>query len=112
MKRNTLNTTCGGSIAAVILLLMVACATTRLQHTWVSPEAVALNPQRMVAMSLSRDPGRRRAMEASIAEQIREKIPGVEVTESSTLLNDQEIRDEGRVRERLEAAGFDARIVM
>jgi hypothetical protein len=83
-----------------------------LERAWVTPEPGAVNIHRVVAIALSNNPGRRRAMEASMVEQIREKAPSVEATESSTLINDTDIREEARVRERLERAGFDAQLVM
>jgi hypothetical protein len=101
-------------LLAGLMLVFVAsgCGATRLERAWVSPEVDALNVRRIVTIALSNDPGRRRAMEASMAEEIRDQIPGVAVTESSTLISDTDIRDEARVRDRLESAGFDARMVM
>jgi hypothetical protein len=98
--------------ALALLLLLAACASTQLSRSWVKSDVRNVNIRRMVTMALSSSPGRRRAMEASMAEQIRDKAPEVDVTESSTLIDDTDIREESRVRERLERAGFDAQMVM
>lgn len=100
------------SAACAALLLVEACASTRLTRSWVSPDAGRVTIHRVVAMAISQYPARRRAMEASMVEQIRDKAPEVTATESATLINDRDIRDEERVREQLEHAGFDSQLVM
>ena len=102
-----------GALAALAaLLVMTACATTRLQRAWIAPDAGSLRIHKVVAIALSQNPGRRRAMEASIVDQLRTAAPRVEAIQSSTLISDADVRNEDLVRERLEHAGFDAQIVM
>jgi hypothetical protein len=102
----------GGVAALAAAVLLAGCGATRLERPWVTPDVGALNIHRVVAMAISNDPGRRRAMEASMVEQIRDEAPGVEAVESSTLISDADIRQEARVRDHLERAGFDAQLVM
>jgi hypothetical protein len=95
-----------------VVLLMTGCASTRLRTTWVNPNASSVSIHRVVAIALSNDPVRRRMMEASMVAQIREKAPGVTAIESSTLINDQDLRNEEAVRGLLERADVDAELVM
>jgi hypothetical protein len=100
-------------IAILALLLMVAgCASTRLQRAWIAPDVGTLKIGRVVAIAFSNNPGRRRAMESSIADEIRKAAPEVEVIQSSTLVSDADLRNEEKARASLERAGFDAQLVM
>jgi hypothetical protein len=102
-----------GFVAGLALtLLSVGCATTQLERAWVKPDLAPLNLRRVVAIALSRNPTRRRIMEASIVEQIRKVSPDVQTTQSSTLISDADVRNEERVREQLQGAGFDAWMIM
>src|SRR4051794_15472521 len=69
-----------------VLVLVNACSATRLQSAWVKPDLQTLHLRRVVAIAITKNPARRRSMEASIAEQIRDAAPEVEVTESSSLI--------------------------
>jgi hypothetical protein len=101
-----------GLAATALLVFCSACATTNLNSTWIKPELASLRINSVVAMAISKNPARRRAMEASMVEQIRDKAPEVTATESSTLIDDDDLRNESRVREHLDGAGFDAQLVM
>ncbi len=96
----------------VLPCLALGCAATRLQSTWVKPDLDGVRFHKIVAIALSNNPVRRRAMEANMADRLRRVAPEVEVTQSSTLFNESEIRDENRVRAALERSGFDAEVVM
>jgi hypothetical protein len=101
-----------GGIGLFTLFLLIGCATTQLRHTWVNPNIRNVRIQRIVAIALTRDPVRRRMMEASMVQQLRDQFPEVTATESSTLISDQDLRDEAKVRQQLERAGADAELVM
>jgi hypothetical protein len=98
--------------ALAVLLVTMACGATRLQRAWIAPDVTSLRIHKVVAVALSRNPDRRRAMETSIVDQFHSAAPQVQATPSSTLISDSELRNEAVVRERLEQAGFDAQVVM
>ena len=104
--------TIGCLAVSAALLVTAGCAATRLQHAWIAPDVTSLRIHKVVAIALSRNPGRRRAMEASMVDQLRRTAPQVQATQSSTIISDADLRNEDRVREQLQKAGFDAEIVM
>jgi hypothetical protein len=77
-----------------------------------NPNLGATKVRTLVTMAMTKNPGRRRLMEDTMAAEIRRVAPGVESTPSYTVLSDADIANEARVQERVERAGYDAAIVM
>jgi hypothetical protein len=94
------------------VFLMISCASTQLRQTWVNPNVSNVRIHKVIAIALSKDPARRRMMEASMVEQIRDKTPEVTAIESSTLIPDETLSNEDELRRVLERADADAELVM
>src|SRR5262245_21042152 len=97
---------------AVALGAGAACSATRLESSWVKPDLRPAPLKRVVAIAMTKDSGRRRAMEESLASQLQESTPGIEAVPSYTLINDEEIKNESRLRERFERTNYDGAIML
>jgi hypothetical protein len=98
--------------AVLVLLLSIACASTRLESSWVKPDVGQLKFKKIVAAALTRNPGRRRMLEDAMVAEIRSAAPSVQAVPSYTVVPDNLIREEERVRERIERAGFDGVVML
>jgi hypothetical protein len=99
-----------GGLAA---LTVSACASsTQLQSSWVKPDTGPLNFRKIVAIAITKDPARRRAMEETMTSELKRAEPDVVAVPSYTLINDNDMNKEGRVREEVNRAGFDGAIFM
>jgi hypothetical protein len=99
--------------AAACAVIDIGCATTQLKNTWVKPGIGQLAFTRVVAQALSKDGARRRMLEDAMVTEIRNvATPGVEVVAGYTLVPDEAVRDEARMREAMARGGFDGAVMM
>ena len=99
-------------VAVAAAGLVAACAGTRVQSSWSNPNVSPAPFRNLVAIAITKDPGRRQMMEDAMAAEIREQAPAVEVMSSRSILSDAEIADEARLRDHLAQTRFDGAIVM
>lgn len=92
---------------ALLAVLALACASTKLTSTWRDPAVGSLQFRKVVGVALTADPVVRRLAED---EFVRAVGPGQGLA-SYTLIPDEELRDRDRARARLEAAGVDGAVV-
>jgi len=101
----------GAALGAALLVVTVACATTRLQSSWVKPGTGPFTFKKVVAIALSKTPGRRRILEDAMATQIR-LVSDVHVVPSYSIISDSDLMSEPRVREAIDRAGFDGGVFL
>ena len=100
-------------LAAVVAAgLVTACAGTRVQSSWTNPNVSPSPFRNILAIAITKDPGRRQMIEDAMAAEIRDEAGSVEVMSSRSILSDAEIADEARVRDHLAQTRFDSAIVM
>lgn len=95
-------------LAAALILLSVACATTEIQSSWRNPEAGAIRFEKVVAIVLSKDATTRRVAEDRLAQA----SPSGRVVASHTFLPDSELGDVEAMKLRVQEGGFDGAVVM
>lgn len=93
--------------AALLAVVAVACASTRLTSTWRDPAIGSLQFRKVVGVALTADPVVRRVAED---EFVRTVGPATGIA-GYTLIPDDELRDREAARARLEAAGVDGAVV-
>ena len=98
--------------AAAAASLVTACAGPRAQSSWTNPAVSPVPFRHVVAIALTKDPGRRQMMEEAMAAEIRDEAAAVETLASRSILSDAEIADEARLRDHLAVTRFDGAIVM
>lgn len=91
-----------------LMVVTVGCASTKMTKAWVYPEHGPLKYQNVMAMVLVQDSLVRRSGEDEMVRQIRQ----AKAVASYTLLRDDEMKDENRVRKVVTDSGVDAIIVM
>lgn len=100
------------AVAAAVAIGAACGAGTRVQSSWSSPNVSPSPMRNIVAIAITKDPGRRQLMEQAMAREIQDEAPGVEAVPSRSILSDSEIADEARVRDHLAQTKFDGAIVM
>lgn len=100
------------AVAATAALGVACAAGTRVQSSWSNPTVTPTPLRHILAIAITKDPGRRQMMEEAMASEIVEEAPGVEAMPSRSILSDTEIADEARVRDHLAQTKFDGAIVM
>jgi hypothetical protein len=96
---------------AAVTAITPACSATRLQSAWVTSAPERTVFKSIVALALTRDPGRRRMMEDALASELVDKSARLEAVASYTMLPDADVTSEARVQRVLALSGFDAAIV-
>ena len=92
----------------VMTPLSVGCASTKMTKAWVYPEHGPLQYDNVMALVLVQDSLVRRSGEDEMVRQIRK----AKAVASYTVLRDDEMHDEARVRQAVIDSGVDAIIVM
>ncbi len=95
-------------ICLSILALATGCASTKMTKNWVYPERGPLQFENILVMVLVQDSLVRRSGEDELVRQIRK----AKAIASYTLIPDQDMQDENRVRQAVVDSGVDAIIVM
>lgn len=105
-------------LSALLLLGLVACASTRIETQWRDP---ALAPgdlafQKVVALAQVDDETTRRVAEDELVRVLsaspRAQERGMQVRPSYELIDDEELADVAALRRKVEGAGFDGAVVL
>ena len=94
-------------ITAVCTIASSGCATTQLQSSWVKPNIGPLAFTKVVAQALSKSGTQRRLLEDAMVTEIRRVAPNVAAVPGYTLVPDEEVQDEARMRAAIAQGGFD-----
>jgi len=95
------------SATALVVALIVGCASTKLTSTWRDPAIGPVQFRKVAGIALTADPTVRRIAED---EFVRAVGPAQGIA-GYTLIPDEELRDRDKARARLEAAGVDGAVV-
>lgn len=97
---------------AAIVLGFLACSTTTFDSTWRDPAArpLRLTGKKVVGLFVNKNPALRRTAEDAMAREITAR--GAQGVPAYTILGDDEIRNQERVRAKLEKEGFSGVVVM
>ena len=97
---------------AAIVLGFLACSSTTFDSTWRNPEArtLQLTGKKVVGIFVNKNMAMRRAAEDALAREIT--AHGAQGVPGYTVLADDEIRDQARVKAKLESLGFSGAVVM
>ena len=96
------------ALCAAVAFVSVECASTKMTKNWVYPEHGPLDFENILAIVLVQDSLVRRSGEDELVRQIRK----AKAIASYTLIPDQDMQDENRVRQAVTDSGVDAIIVM
>ena len=95
-----------------LVVTLIACSTTTFESTWRAPDArpVTLTGKKVVGLFMSKSPAKRRVAEDAMAREITAR--GAQGVPAYTVLSDDEIKDQERVRAKLDSLGFSGVVVM
>jgi len=99
------------SFVSVVAIAGAAAAATTLRSTWTNPDAQpgTFRGKKVVTLFVSADEQERRGVEGLLADELSSR--GAQGVPASALIPAEEIRDEAKVRPRLEAAGVAGAVV-
>ena len=99
------------SFVCVVAMAGAAVAGTSLRSTWKAPDAQpgTFRGKKVVALFVSTDEQERRGVEGLLADELTKR--GARGVAAAALIPAEEIRDEAKVRPRLEAAGVAGAVV-
>ena len=106
------------AFAAVLISALGACATSKIEQAWVDPAATpqSFAVERVLTVALARDGAVRRAAEdalvAALTSGPRGKSGKLTAKPSYTLLDESELSDVKAARPKVEAAGYDAAVLI
>ena len=105
IERNMLSRILG---LAWLALMLSSCASTKMTSSWRLPETGPLEFEKVMALVLVQDASVRRVGEDELVRQIQraEAIP------SYRLVEEQDLKDEAKLREAVESSGVDAVVVL
>ena len=97
---------------AATLLGIVACSSTTFDSTWRAPDArpLQLTGKKVVAIFVNKNMAMRRTAEDTLAREISSH--GAQGVPGYTIFGEEEIRDQAKVREKLQSMGFAGLVVM
>lgn len=99
------------ALLVVVLSLASACASTRIVDRWRNPEVGAISFQKVVAMAIVKDAGRRRVLEDAMAAEIT-ALGGATAQPAYTIVPDEQVRDDAATRRVFEREGFDGAVML
>lgn len=97
---------------AAAVLGIVACSSTTFDSTWRAPDArpLQLSGKKVAAVFVNKNMAMRRAAEDALARQI--SAHGAQGVAAYTIFGDEDIRDQAKVKAKLESLGFSGIVVM
>jgi len=97
---------------AALVVGLLACSTTTFDSTWRDPAArpLRLTGKKVVGLFVNKNPVLRRTAEDAMAREITAR--GAQGVAAYTIVGDEEIRDQEKVRAKLEKEGFSGVVVM
>jgi hypothetical protein len=111
MKKSQRSLWVQASVAAAVLGI-VACSSTTFDSTWRAPDArpLQLSGKKAVAIFVNKNMTLRRTAEDALARQI--SAHGAQGVAAYTIFGDEDIRDQAKVRAKLQELGFSGIVVM
>ncbi|HEY1252070.1 MAG TPA: hypothetical protein VGH97_12850 [Thermoanaerobaculia bacterium] len=99
------------TVAAAVLGLL-ACSSTTFDSTWRAPDArpLQLTGKKVVAIFVNKNMAMRRAAEDTMAREITSH--GAQGVAAYTIFGEEDIRDQAKVRDKLQSMGFAGLVVM
>jgi hypothetical protein len=94
------------AFAALLAGLLGGCATTHITSAWSDPDLAKVPFRKVLVVFQHPDPALRRTLERNMAAEIGNAVP------AHAIFSDEEVRDVGKVRQRLREQGFDSSVVM
>lgn len=98
------------ALPVAVLSLAAACASTRIVDRWRNPEVGAISFEKVVAMAIVKDAGRRRVLEDAMAAEIQ--AVGATAQPAYTFVPDEQVRDDAAARRHFEREGFDGAVML
>ena len=98
------------TLPVLVLSMAAACASTRIVDRWRNPEVGAISFQKVVAMAIVKDGGRRRVLEDAMAAEI--EAVGATAQPAYTFVSDEQVRDDAAARRQFEREGFDGAVML
>jgi hypothetical protein len=95
------------ALLSLVALLATACASTQLVSTWKDPGTSQVYFRNVIAVAPVKDPAMRRAMEDELAREIK----NTHAVPSYTVLSEEELSDPEKLKEKVQALGFDGMVV-
>jgi hypothetical protein len=97
---------------AAFVVGLLACSTTTFDSTWRDPSArtLELKGKKVVGLFVNKNAAMRRAAEDAMAREI--SAHGAQGVAAYTLFGDEDVRDQAKVRAKLESMGFSGVVVM
>lgn len=92
--------------AGLLAAVLAGCASTQIVSAWKDEDLARVPLRKVLVVFQHSDPGLRRALERRMASDIPNSVP------AHALFSDDEVRDIGRVKERVRAEGFDSAVIM
>lgn len=103
-----LSTRGGCATAALLLFALAGCSSTRLVSSWGASDVGTITFKKVLVICITRSPGTRRSAEDALAGQFKR----AQATPSYTILSEQDVMDEAKVRAAIADAGFDGTVTM
>jgi hypothetical protein len=95
-------------VAAMLALMLPACASTTIRESWREPTAGRLEFRKVLALVISADGSMRRMAEDELVRQMQR----TEAVAAYTLLAEEDYRDLDKAKAKVTAAGFDGAVTM
>ena len=92
--------------AAVLAAFLGGCANTQIVSAWKDDDLARVPFRKVLVVFQHSDPQLRRTLERRMAADIPNSVP------AHAIFSDDEVRDIGRVKERVRAEGFDSAVIM
>jgi hypothetical protein len=101
MRKKIFNT-----ISFLLILAVVACATTELTHVWKDGKFQAIPVKKVVVVGIAKEPAKRQLFEDEFAQRLL--AHGVSVIKSYTIMTLEELKDKQGAAAKLRELGADA----
>jgi hypothetical protein len=90
------------------LLALAGCSSTRLVSSWGASDVGTISFRKVLVICITRSPATRRSAEDALAGQFKR----AQATPSYSILSEQDVMDEAKVRAAIADAGFDGTVTM
>jgi len=103
----------GMAVATGMAALMgvAGCASTEMTSTWTDPSAQGAALSKIAVLSMSKDPGIRRMVEDSMAQEMSKRLETAQVVPGYRVLEGIDLGDREAVKRTLRSQGFDGVLI-
>jgi hypothetical protein len=98
----------GALFLPIVAAALVACSATRLKTTWKDPGVKDIRFQKIIVFVVAKDEASRRTGEHELCQQ----VTSTPCVPAFAVIPDAELGDVAKVKERVDAGGFDGAVVM